>query len=216
MSTMSRNMVSVVVAAVAALVIAPGSVSAAPILDQSHLPGTNYYNPLGPTYVVNQITAEMTQTLTIGVSGTLESVWVDLFAPYGGNATLSIVPVVGGVPDTTGTPLATASQPVFAASPTFIKFDVSAASLQVTAGDTLAYWLVADELSRWLNSGGNTYAGGQAFWRFPGATDGSPTDWAVLGQDAYFESYVSVPEPTAIGAVASGSVMLLRRLRHAA
>ena len=187
--------------------------SAAPVLDQSNLPGQLFYNPLGPTYVPNQQTAEMAQTFTVGVGGTLTSVSAVLFTPYQVTINLSIVPVVAGVPDAS-TVLASASWSGQSNTPGFISFDVSAANLAVAPGDELAYWLTADQLSRFNTSSGNTYAGGSVFWRFPGATDGSPTSWSSIGLDAYFETYVeAVPGPGAAVLFGAGVLAAGRRRR---
>lgn len=198
-------------ALVAGAVTAAGSASAA-VIDQDHSPGSVFYNPLGPTYVPNQSTAEMAQTFTVGLQGTLSSVSVLLLTPFPVTVDLRIVPVVAGLPDT-GTVLASASWSGTAGlSP--ISFDVSGASLAVNPGDELAFWLSASELSRWTSNSVSSYGGGSAFWRFPGATDGSPTSFADIGYDSYFQTYVEViPTPGAAALLGLGGLAAVRRRR---
>lgn len=190
---------------------AAGNACASVTLDQSNLPGQNFYNPLGPTFVPGQNTAEVSQVFTVGLAGVLTTVSVDLLVPGGGFFTLSVVPVVAGVPDTTGAPLASVTQGL-GAGQAFYDFDVSSANLVVSPGQVLAYWLTGD-FSRWIGPAGDTYGGGAAFWRFPGAIDGSPTDWAQLPYDAYFQTFVDVPAPASTALVGLGGLLAARRRR---
>jgi len=179
--------------------------------DQIHIwPDDRLFMPLGPTYVSGQDTVEMAQSFTVGVSGILASVSVELYVISDNNYTLSIVPLVGGIPDTTGAPLATLTQYLPAGTAQYT-FDLSAANLAVDVGDELAYWMTGD-FSRWVSTlASNDYAGGTSFLRFPGATDGSPTDWVALNFDAQFKTAVLVPEPGALCLMLLGAGAFTRR-----
>lgn len=188
--------------------IAPQYAAAVPVVDQSNLPGPNFFNPLGPTFVPGEITAEAAQVFTVGITGQLTSINVDLLLPIPqgpATFTMRLVSLTGGAPDTSGTPLATLTQ-TMGPGQGFFSFDLSSANVNVTQGDMLAYWLTGD-FSRWIGSANDSYAGGAAFWRFPGATDGAPNDWTQLAYDAYFETFVdpsAVPEPATLALLGLG------------
>ncbi len=171
--------------------------SAAVMLDQSNVPGTNYYNPLGPTYVPGEQTAEMAQVFTPGFTGHITSIDVDLliFNYYPTTPiSLRLLALDGsGVPDTS-TPLSATVTNNVSPGTGFVSFDFSSQNINLTAGVPVAYWLTADPVtgfSRWLNGLGGSYSGGQTFWRFPGATDGYPTTFtAVRNESAYFQTFM--------------------------
>ena len=190
------------------------------IVDQSNLPGPNFYNPLGPTFVPNETTAEMAQVFTPGVTAQITGVSVDLLSIDNINGgtilSLQLLALTGGIPDMSA-PL---SGPVTANVPAgtgFFTFDLSSQNITLNAGTAVAYWLTGDPangFSRWISSNGQTYSGGQTFWRFPSATDGSPTEFAAIQESAYFQTLMDTPEPSTMAIVGLGLAALgLRRLR---
>lgn len=197
------------------------STSAAVIVDQSNLPGPNFYNPLGPTSVPNETTAEMAQTFTPGINGQITGISVDLLSvdngPGGAFISLELVSVSGGIPDTT-TPLSTTVTQLVPAGTGFAFFDLSSQNINLSAGVTVAYWLTGDPafgFSRWIGSNGSSYSGGEAYVRFPGATDGSPTVWTDWQSDAYFQTFMNTPEPSTAAILGLGLVAMGLRRRLA-
>jgi hypothetical protein len=112
---------------------------AAPILDQEH----NFQSSVGNSTLGN--VAEVGQTFTVGIAGTLDHVDVLMFRLDGifdptGDPILSIYNTSGGVP--TGLPLTTATVPEASVplnAATFVTFDISGASIPVNVGAVLAF-----------------------------------------------------------------------------
>ena len=210
----------------AGLMVAP-HLPAASILDQSNS-GQNYYSPLGPTFVQNEMTAEMAQTFTPGISGYLASISVDLLTlDY-----VSVTPISlelisvdsNGLPNV-NSPLSTAVTEQVPPGTGLTSFDFTSQNIYLFSGQQVAYWLTADPVngfSRWIGSSNQSYSGGEAYFRFPGATDGSPlnfTDTAAdTHTDAYFQTFMNpapapTPEPATVALFGLGlaAIGLLRR-----
>jgi hypothetical protein len=188
--------------------------SAGIILDQSNLPGQNFYNPLGPTFVPGESTAEMAQIFTPGVTGQITGISVDLLSLNNINGgtviSLELVSVNGGLPDTSA-PLSAAVTANVPAGTAFFTFDLSPLNINLTGGTSVAYWLTGDPangFSRWLSSNGQSYSGGQTYFRFPGATDGEPTNFFALRESAYFQTFMETPEPSTAAIVGLGLLAL--------
>lgn len=201
------------------LLIAPLCLTATSIVDQSNVPGTNYYNPLGPTSVPSAPYAWMGQSFTVGVTGQLTEIDAELDYPnYGTNATftMQLVQLSGGLP--TGSVLGTVSQ-TLGYGQGFYAFDFTSQDIFVTNGEQLAYVFTAADFSRWLSSSGDSYASGTSYMEFPGATDGSPTSWTAKNYDAYFQTRVDptatpAPEPASLTLLAAGIGGVIMRRRR--
>jgi len=193
-------------------------------LDQSNLPGLNGYSPLGPTFVPGESTAEMAQVFTPGVTGQITSISVDLltfnYVPFT-PISLQLLSVTGGIPDISA-PLSAVVTDYIAAGTGFSSFDLSPLNINLTAGVPVAYWLTADPangFSRWIGDFSQSYSGGQTFFRFPGATDGSPTTFSdphsLIHDSAYFQTFMETPEPSTAAIVGLGLLALGLRRRGA-
>jgi hypothetical protein len=139
---------------------------------------------------------EQGQTFTVGVTGTLAHIDVQLNWPgFGstGNAILNLYNTSGGLP--TGASLGTASLTSFlvpSGGYAFQHFDLSSYGVHVHAGDVFAYGISSDENVYFFERSTfdhSTYAGGQSVWR---TTGGSPGPWTVYSptHDGGFETYV--------------------------
>src|SRR3954470_11577615 len=115
---------------------------------------------------------EQGQTFTVGVTGTLSRIDVQInFTGFGstGNAILNVYNTTGGRPP--GASLGTASRTSFLIPPggyAFQPFDVSSYAVFVHAGDVLAYGISSDvDSTFFLRStfDHSTYAGGQSLYR---------------------------------------------------
>jgi hypothetical protein len=190
---------------------------AAPILDQQH----NFTSSVANS--TNGNVAEVGQTFTVGVTGTLDHIDVLMFrvgGPFDPTADpiISIYATSGGLP--TGDPLATATTPetqVPLNTADFVTFDLSAAALPVTAGTLMAFAIrtLSDPQPYFLLSDGAAgYAAGAGVNRFP------PSAWFAFSppQDHGFRTFVEpVPEPSSALLIGVGSMAFLachRRVRE--
>ena len=205
--------------AFAAFALAAPQASAAPILDQSF-----DANPAGGNFVLGITSAgaveDLAQTFTAGLTGDLVQVDVQIWnlISFGvpsatGDITLEIQTTSGGAPS--GTVLATetimsVSVPTTGGTVPFTNVVLSA-PFGVTAGDILAIVLLYSGPGNylWRFSGGDLYAPGGIF---PRLNAGS---WVGPFGDGGFQTWVDVPEPSALLLLSLGALVVLRRRRRA-
>jgi len=156
--------------------------------------------------------SDIAQTLTVGISGLLTrvdvQVYVDaLFKPTH-DLIVEIRPTVNGVPDDNdASVLATATAkpgavPVgFAGGANFTSFDLRTAQLRVTRGDVLAIVLKTADTAAgyfWITKESATYSAGGFFFRnrlFPRFQSGNRTGGLLV--DSGFRTFVEPDSPTA-------------------
>lgn len=196
-------MMSKKILAVAVTLAAMAGAQAAPVLDQSFVPG-----PLGiqaRAGIVNStIEYKVFQSFSVGIAGVLTS--VDIYVESNGSPTQNLVLDVVSTGDPLGAALASMSVAPAAVSGSggFVSFDLSAANLAVNVGDLLSIRLSsAQDFTGNVNEYvaiGNTaggYAGGQGqHWN-------STTGFTSPSWDFYFNTWVDdaaiqVPEPSAL------------------
>lgn len=189
--------------AVTVALAAMAGAQAAPVIDQSFVPG-----PLGIQARAGVIGAtveyKVFQSFSVGISGVLTG--VDVYVESNGTPAQNLVLDVVSTADPLGTALASMSVAPSGVSGAggFVSFDLSAANLAVLAGDLLSIRLSsAQDFSGNVNEyfaignqvGG--YAGGQGqHWN-------SSSGFNSPGWDFYFKTWVDdaggqVPEPSAL------------------
>lgn len=158
------------------------------VLDQSYVPSSlSWSNGV-------QLKSEQAQTFTVGISGTLSGIDVQIGQGLGfyGDLLIDIRPTLNGIPvESDAITLASAVLP-FANAPyplnDFVHFDLSAFQVPVAAGQVLAIVLRAPAGSySWTGSMENAYPGGQVFTRNPDY--GFPV-WTSTAGVAGFKTYV--------------------------
>ncbi|HEX4414738.1 MAG TPA: hypothetical protein VH107_13980 [Lacipirellulaceae bacterium] len=166
------------------------SASAAVVLDQQNdVTGTGTADSTSGGFL------EQGQTFTVGVTGTLSHIDVQLNFPgfdSGGNAILNVYNTSGGLP--TGASLGSASRTFFlvpSGGYAFQPFDVSSYAIPVHAGDVLAYGISSDIGSTFFvrtTSDHSTYAGGLSLYR----TYNPAGVWTnyTFSHDGGFQTYV--------------------------
>lgn len=160
------------------------------------------------------------QTFTVGLSGLLTGFEVYMNGP-GGTSDFEIWSTAGGAPEAIpGTALA-AGTVSFGASEAWVAADLSASSLNVTAGDVLALVQIGGNSTgsgSWF-VGANGYAGGAAFITTTSAPSGA---WVNVGEDFLFRTFVdpdavaAVPLPPALYLFGSGLLGLAAATRKKA
>jgi len=197
----------------AALTLATTSAFAVPVLDQEH-----DNTGMGVGTSTNGNVAEVGQTFTVGIAGTLDRIDVLMFRLGGifdptGDPILSVYNTSAGLP--TGAPLISVSVPEATVpfdNEAFIAFDVSSANLAVNVGDVLAWGIrtTSEVGPYWILNDGDIglpedYTAGVGVRRFP------PGDWSAMSpaSDHGFRSWVTpVPEPSTVALLAIGLIGL--------
>jgi hypothetical protein len=165
---------------------------------------------------------ELAQTFTVGKSGRLGGITIDVAA--GLPVTLDLLQVVGGVPTFSILASAVAAGPT---SPAFTFFDFTSSDIHVHVGEVLAFapsvttsngQVVGEDISF---GSGDPYTGGEEFLYKPrmGITTWQPFASTVTGathSDIAFETFLAVPEPSAVfifgGSLMALCVLLRRRV----
>jgi hypothetical protein len=209
------------------LLLFAGAAFADPVVDQSYLPGA-----FDSTAQIGQQFGDVdwAQTFTVGVTGTLTSVDVQIAkgSTTGSDLVVDVRTTTGGVPSSDAGILATMSVPASAVStsPTFSLFsvDFTAFNLGVNTGDVLAVVLssAATDNYLWRATSANGYSGGGAF----NFSLGSWNTSSSFG-DLMFQTWVEptptddqgggdgdgqMPEPSLLALAAAG--LALARLRR--
>jgi hypothetical protein len=217
------------VAALAALALCARPADAGLILDQQYVVPTETGYGLGEVGQEYDTLAhiQLAQTFTVGVSGTLSRVGLQLTSDHASvPLTVSIFGTVGGVPDPSAL-LATLDVPAGIFPITFslvpvpiIDFDLGAASLPVSVGEVLAIAVSTPGITsppdapnqyEWILDGG-AYAGGAGFRRAPISGPFS----VAFGEDVDFgfrtfvdDAVTATPEPSSLILLGLGSVSLM-------
>jgi hypothetical protein len=189
------------------LLLVSVQVSATPIgtLDQS-----NYASAYTVDTGFNASSAWRAQTFTVGTSGQLTHIGVDIYTRQRGSGSIlldllststtavptSIVLASGSLPDS--------SIPSSISEHGFVTFDLTASSLNVTQGDVFAIALRTSTdllMGGWVGSNTN-YAGGEFYYNFPTNSNGWVVNQPAEEYDLYFNTYINsasqVPEPSII------------------
>lgn len=215
-STMRSGFVSLV-GGVAILVLAAGTGSALPVLDQQNVSAGGGSTSFGVfTAVIPGVGTLVTsqtvyQTFTVGIAGLLTQIDVEV-----GNSTdptpiepidLALTATSGGVPTAS---LASASlAPPALGETVFRSADLSGAGISVTVGQVLAIRLSSTTSGgyQWFQSG-DTYPGGLQFVEhIPPPTVGGDPLTAFPDTDMAFRTFVDpapVPEPGTLLLLGSG------------
>ena len=199
--------------ALASMLSAAGPAKALVVLDQEYVPDPSLAPAgnaaIGQDFARNVFT--MGQTFAVGVTGTLAAIEVFVSKPTDifEDLTLDIRTPAGTLPGLPAATLASATQspgglPDYTIST--IRFDVSGAGIDVTAGDFLSFVLSSSTQHTAPSSyfgifsgaeGG--YDGGEGFL----AQFGDGTNFAT-NYDMVFRSFVDVPEPGSLAMLGLG------------
>lgn len=210
MKTQWRRNVRAAVLGLAAFLLAGGAADAVPVLDQIFDPGPN------PNMATGRL--DKAQTLTVGITGTLVEVDVDINRYEGATANLlfDIRPTIGGVPvQSDTTTLASLIIPASSVPTTrgFVSVDLSSFAVSVAAGQVLAIVLRSDpdvaSYTWYGNWSDNLYPSGRHYFRHPPGWP-RPTWYPDLSTvDVGFKTFVEpvaepVPEPGTLLLLGSG------------
>ncbi len=185
-------------------------VSALTVLDQDHFEGSMIYGAQSDFYLF------MAQTFTVGISGDLVQVGVELVRGPTTTTPMEMqIRSVDGSGAPTGTVLATTSVEAAAVSDDFyaigeVFFDLSSNPITAASGDRLAIVLMSpsEGVYVWVAAAtSGPYGGGNAYH-----------DQGAFGNDETFDfsfrTYMLVPEPAPVALVVVGlGGLLLRRSR---
>jgi hypothetical protein len=179
-----------------------GQAKGALILDQHYEPVATDGYTLG-TYA-------FAQTFTVGVSGQLAKVDVNLFQRFGsGTLNLDILDTTNHVPGSNV--LASATLPISQIGPGTTWVSLTGFTTPVTQGQELAIRLSTDNAGvsalDWAMDRPGTYSGGQGY-------GGGNPSWTAEGVDFGFRTYVdpsvsAAPEPSSFALLGIGAVGLL-------
>ncbi len=180
------------------------------ILDQS-----NYANEYNLDVGFTASTAWRAQTFTVGISGQLARIDVDIYLRQSasGFIQLDLLSTSAGVPTSTvlgNASVLNSSVPNSPDNHAFVTFDLTASNINVTQGEVLAIALSSSNdqlIGGWLGSTTTQYAGGEHFYNYPTNQNG----WVAYGEDAdlYFKTYVNIPEPATSITITSNDVYVL-------
>lgn len=200
-----RHILVATVAAIVFLGVAPSF--GVEVLDQS------IFGPTVGSESLNAYSGDLyrAQVFSVGLTGQLTR--VEAYFSGTGSSTFEIWNTVGGVPDEIpGTALASGT--IAYDGDDFFGVDLSAANLNVTAGDVLALVQIggsSTSQAKWKGLITGTYNGGDAFTTLTPNYSGA---WVQEPWDLYFKSYVTVPEPGALALAMGGLPVLLVLLRR--
>ena len=172
-----------------------GHALAAEVLDQQ--------NDVSPSATADSTSGgflEQAQTFTVGVTGTLSRIAVQInFPGFGspGNAMLTVYSTTGGLPDASLGAASLSSAGIPSNGYDFQSFDVSSYAIPVHAGDVLAYGITSSLDSYFFlrsTFDHSTYDGGQSLWRQVNPTG----PWTAYDppHDGGFQTYII---PSAVG-----------------
>jgi hypothetical protein len=206
------------------MLTAVGSANAAPVLDQEYSPDPNT-PPVGHAAVGQNSVSRILnrgQTFTIGITGILSAIEVRVAKNPNiiEDLTLDLRTTNGSLPGLAGATLATAvlsAGDIPDSVTSFISFDLSAAGIDVTAGDFLSFVLSSPTLhsnpaSYFISNSGaeGGYDGGEGFW----ASYQDGNNFEVLN-DLFFRTFVEVSEPGSLAVLGLGLFVLASaRRRH--
>ncbi len=162
--------------------------------------------------------AQFAQTFTVGLTGHLASVDVMIALTtidQNSDFVFDVRPTSGGIPQGDSSALAsiTVSGSTVPTSNSFVTMDLSSFDIPVHAGDLLAIVITPKTLQGsiqwegWFSS--SLYSGGMALSRDVFGIDPNPAWGATTPTDFYFQTFVSVPEPSSLMLAAFGLVGLL-------
>ncbi|MEM6552740.1 MAG: PEP-CTERM sorting domain-containing protein [Planctomycetota bacterium] len=165
------------------------------------------------------------QTFTVGVTGTLDSIDLQVLQSSqgvpAGDLVVDILGTTGGTPDLSnvlgsGSVVGTTLPPPSFDDGQFTNIDLSAAGIDVTVGEVLAFRVrpeLAGDFFSLVDRDGlpPDYAGGSLYIT-RGIAD--PPNFAI-DSDAGFRTYVTViPEPTSAALLGFGGLLVARRRPH--
>jgi hypothetical protein len=170
------------------------SASAVEVLDQQYDVGMSSFADTAFPF-----SAEVGQTFTVGVAGTLSRIEVQInrFNNLGGSAILTVYNTAAGVPTTS---LGTASLSTALIPPTgfaYQSFDVSSFAIPVSIGNMLAFGIKSSGDSGYFVRAVpefSTYAGGKSKFRSTGPPPGAWQDYN-FEHDNGFKTYVNAAAP---------------------
>lgn len=205
--TMIKRLIPCFVGLIALAVLFVSSpVAATPIQDQFFDPGPS------PSLATGRL--DKAQTFTVGITGTLTRVDVDISRGSTADLLFDIRPTVAGVPvESDGITLAAVTVPASNIPTTrgFFSVDINSFGVSVTAGEILAIVLRSD-LDQvldytWYGHTIDGYALGHHFFRHPPGWP-RPTWWSdVAGSDLGFKTFVEpVPVPSTLLLLGSGMI----------
>jgi PEP-CTERM motif len=162
-------------------------------------------------------TAWRAQTFTVGISGKLVRIEVDIYlrTPAPGLIQLELLSTLNGVP----TSVALGSASVLSSSVgygvpnppdghSFVMFDLTAFDIDVTDGDVMGIALKSstDQLVGGWMGGSTGYAGGAFYYNYPTNSNGWVPNLPIEESDLYFRTYVDTgaqpaPEPATLALV---------------
>jgi hypothetical protein len=164
---------------------------------------------------------EQAQTFTVGVTGTLSRIAVQInFPGFGspGSAILTVYNTAGGVPNASLGTASLSSSGIPSGGYAFQSFDVSSYGIPVHVGDVLAYGITSTTDSYFFlrsTFDHSTYAGGNSIWRT--TNPNGPWTPYTPTHDGGFQTYVIASGDGLVGdynndgAVDAGDYVVWRR-----